>query len=101
MPNPKAGTVTPDVAKAVEEIKGGKVEYRSDKFGNVHTILGKASFEEEKLRRNFAAVVDEIIRAKPSSAKGRYIKGITVSSTMGPGVHVDPNATSRDIAQSS
>jgi large subunit ribosomal protein L1 len=102
MPNPKAGTVTPDVAKAVEEIKGGKVEYRSDKFGNVHTILGKASFDDEKLRRNFAAVLDEIIRAKPSSAKGRYIKGITVSSTMGPGVHVDPNTTSRDLtAQSS
>jgi len=98
MPNPKAGTVTPDVAKAVEEIKGGKVEYRSDKFGNVHTVLGKASFDEDKLRRNFAAVLDEIIRAKPSSAKGRYIKGITVSSTMGPGVHVDPNATSHDLA---
>jgi large subunit ribosomal protein L1 len=89
MPNPKAGTVTPDVAKAVEEIKGGKVEYRSDKFGNVHLILGKASFDEEKLRKNFSAVLDEIIRAKPSSAKGRYIKGITVSSTMGPGVKID------------
>jgi large subunit ribosomal protein L1 len=102
MPNPKAGTVTPDVAKAVEEIKGGKVEYRSDKFGNVHTILGKASFDEDKLRTNFAAVLEEIIRAKPSSAKGRYIKGITVSSTMGPGVHVDPNTTARDLtAQSS
>jgi large subunit ribosomal protein L1 len=101
MPNPKAGTVTPDVAKAVEEIKGGKVEYRSDKFGNVHTILGKASFDEDKLRRNFAAVLDEIIRAKPSSAKGRYIKGITVSSTMGPGVHVDPNTTSRDLTAQS
>jgi large subunit ribosomal protein L1 len=96
MPNPKAGTVTPDVAKAVEEIKGGKVEYRSDKFGNVHLILGKASFDEDKLKRNFAAVLDEIHRAKPSSAKGRYIKGITLSSTMGPGVHVDPNASSRD-----
>jgi large subunit ribosomal protein L1 len=101
MPNPKAGTVTPDVAKAVEEIKGGKVEYRSDKFGNVHTILGKASFEQDKLQKNFAAVLDEIIRAKPSSAKGRYIKGITVSSTMGPGVHVDPNATSRDLTDHS
>jgi large subunit ribosomal protein L1 len=97
MPNPKAGTVTPDVAKAVQEIKGGKVEYRSDKFGNVHTVLGKASFDEDKLRRNFAAVLDEIIRAKPASAKGRYIKGITVSSTMGRGVHVDPNATTRDV----
>jgi large subunit ribosomal protein L1 len=97
MPNPKAGTVTPDVAKAVEEIKGGKVEYRSDKFGNVHLILGKASFDEDALRRNFAAVLDEVIRAKPSSAKGRYIKSITLSSTMGPGVRVDPNASSRDL----
>jgi len=97
MPNPKAGTVTPEVAKAVEEIKGGKVEYRSDKFGNVHLILGKASFDEDKLRRNFAAVLDEVIRAKPSSAKGRYIQSITLASTMGPGVHVDPNATSRDV----
>ena len=101
MPNPKAGTVTPEVAKAVQEIKGGKVEYRSDKFGNVHTVLGKASFEEDKLRQNFAAVLDEIVRAKPSSAKGRYIKAITVSSTMGPGVHVDPNTTSRDLTSQS
>jgi large subunit ribosomal protein L1 len=101
MPNPKAGTVTPEVAKAVSDIKGGKVEYRSDKFGNVHLILGKASFDDDALKRNFAAVLDEIVRAKPSSAKGRYIKGITVSSTMGPGVRVDPNATSRDLAPQS
>jgi len=97
MPNPKAGTVTPDVAKAVDEIKGGKVEYRSDKFGNVHLILGKSSFDEDALKKNFAAVLDEVIRAKPSSAKGRYIKSITLSSTMGPGVRVDPNASSRDL----
>jgi len=99
MPNPKAGTVTPDVAKAVEEIKGGKVEYRSDKFGNVHLILGKASFDQDALKKNFAAVLDEVNRAKPSSAKGRYIKSITLSSTMGPGVRVDPNASSRDFTQ--
>jgi large subunit ribosomal protein L1 len=101
MPNPKAGTVTPEVAKAVEEIKGGKVEYRSDKFGNVHLILGKASFDLEALKKNFAAVLDEIIRAKPSSAKGRYIKSITLSSTMGLGVRVDPNAISRDLVMQS
>ncbi len=98
MPNPKAGTVTPDVGKAVQEIKGGKVEYRSDKFGNVHLVLGKASFAPEALRQNFAAVLDEIVRAKPAAAKGRYIRSITISSTMGPGVRVDPNATSRDLA---
>jgi large subunit ribosomal protein L1 len=101
MPNPKAGTVTPEVAKAVEEIKGGKVEYRSDKFGNVHLILGKASFDLEALKKNFGAVLDEIIRAKPSSAKGRYIKSITLSSTMGLGVRVDPNAISRDLVMQS
>jgi large subunit ribosomal protein L1 len=99
MPNPKAGTVTPDVAKAVGEIKGGKVEYRSDKFGNVHLILGKASFEPTALKANLAAALDELIKAKPSAAKGRYIKGITLSSTMGPGVKVDPNVTPREIAE--
>jgi large subunit ribosomal protein L1 len=97
MPNPKAGTVTPDVGKAVREIKGGKVEYRSDKFGNVHLILGKASFEPTALQQNLAAVLDELIKAKPSAAKGRYIKSITLSSTMGPGVRVDPNVTPRDV----
>jgi large subunit ribosomal protein L1 len=97
MPNPKAGTVTADVGKAVQEIKGGKIEYRSDKFGNVHLVLGKASFDPDALHRNFAAVLDEIYKAKPSSAKGRYIKSITVSSTMGPGVRVDPNATGHDL----
>ena len=99
MPNPKAGTVTPDVAKAVGEIKGGKVEYRSDKFGNVHMILGKASFEPDALRRNLAAALDELIKAKPSTAKGRYIKSITLSSTMGPGVRVDPNVLPRDVSE--
>ena len=100
MPNPKAGTVTPDVGKAVGEIKGGKVEYRSDKFGNVHMILGKASFEPQALQKNFAAALDELIKAKPATAKGRYIKSITLSSTMGPGVRVDPNVTPRDLAES-
>ncbi len=89
MPNPKTGTVTPDVGKAVEEFKGGKVEYRTDRYGNVHVPLGKASFEPAALEQNFFAVLDEINRAKPASAKGRYVKKVTVSSTMGPGVRVD------------
>ena len=89
MPNPKTGTVTPDVAKAVEEFKGGKVEYRTDRYGNVAVGIGKASFDEDKLVDNFRAVLDEIQRAKPASAKGRYIKKITMSTTMGPGVRVD------------
>lgn len=89
MPNPKTGTVTPDVGRAVEEFKGGKVEYRTDRYGNVHVPLGKASFEPDSLARNFFAVIDEIQRAKPASAKGRYIKKVTVSTTMGPGVRVD------------
>ena len=89
MPNPKTGTVTPDVGKAVEDFKGGKVEYRTDRYGNVHVPLGKASFEPAALEQNFRAVIDEIQRAKPASAKGRYLKKITVSSTMGPGIHVD------------
>jgi large subunit ribosomal protein L1 len=91
MPNPKTGTVTPDVGKAVAEFKGGKVEYRTDRYGNVHVQVGSASFEPTALEENFRAVIDEIQRAKPASAKGRYIKKITVSSTMGPGVHVDTN----------
>jgi large subunit ribosomal protein L1 len=98
MPNPKAGTVTTEVGKAVTDIKGGKVEYRTDKFGNVHLVLGKASFDKAALMRNFAAVLDEIIRAKPSAAKGKYVQGITVASTMGPGVKIDPNVTARDLA---
>ncbi|WP_395153955.1 50S ribosomal protein L1 [Ilumatobacter sp.] len=89
MPNPKTGTVTPDVAKAVTEFKGGKVEYRTDRYGNVQLTVGKASFTPEALAENLFAVIDEIQRAKPASAKGRYIQKITVSSTMGPGVKID------------
>ena len=89
MPNPKTGTVTTDVAKAVAEFKGGKVEYRTDRYGNVHVPLGKVSFDPAALEENFRAVLDEIQRVKPASAKGRYIKKISLSSTMGPGVKVD------------
>jgi len=89
MPNPKTGTVTPDVAKAVEEFKGGKVEYRTDRYGNVQVPVGKASFEPDALAKNFFAIIDELNRAKPASAKGRYIKKVTVSATMGPGVRID------------
>ena len=89
MPNPKTGTVTPDVAKAVTEFKGGKVEYRTDRYGNVQLTVGKASFTPEALAENIFAVIDEIQRAKPASAKGRYIQKVTVSSTMGPGVKID------------
>ena len=91
MPNPKTGTVTPDPAKAVEEFKGGTVEYRTDRNGNVHVSIGKASFEVDGLGANFATLMDEINRAKPASAKGRYVKKVTLSSTMGPGVKVDPS----------
>jgi large subunit ribosomal protein L1 len=91
MPNPKTGTVTTDVGRAVEEFKGGKVEYRTDRYGNVHVRLGKASFEQDKLEENFRAVLDELQRAKPASAKGRYIKKIALSTTMGPGIRVDTN----------
>ena len=93
MPNPKTGTVTMDVAKAVTEFKGGRVEYRSDKIGNVQLRVGKVSFALEDLTRNVQAVVDEIVRVKPASAKGRYMMSITVSSTMGPGVKIDPART--------
>ncbi len=89
MPNPKTGTVTADVGRAVEEFKGGKVEYRTDRYGNVAVGIGKDSFDEDKLVTNFRAVLDEIQRAKPASAKGRYIKKITMSTTMGPGVRID------------
>jgi len=91
MPNPKTGTVTVEVGKAVGEFKGGKVEYRTDRYGNIHVPIGKASFAPDALSANFHAVVDELQRAKPASAKGRYIKSITVAPTMGPGVNVDPN----------
>jgi len=93
MPNPKTGTVTTDVAKAVTEFKGGRVEYRSDKIGNVQLRVGKVSFSRDDLARNVQAVVDEIVRVKPASAKGRYMMNITVSSTMGPGVKIDPTRT--------
>jgi large subunit ribosomal protein L1 len=93
MPNPKTGTVTMDVAKAVTEFKGGRVEYRTDKIGNVQLRVGKVSFSREDLMRNVQAVIDEIVRVKPSSAKGRYLLSVTVSSTMGPGVKIDPART--------
>jgi large subunit ribosomal protein L1 len=98
MPNPKVGTVTMDVAKAVEESKSGKVEYRTDRTAIVHMVIGKASFPERQLLENYAAVVEELIRAKPSVAKGRYLHSITMASTMGPGVKVDPSRT-RDILE--
>ncbi|WP_078314469.1 50S ribosomal protein L1 [Mycobacterium sp. D16Q16] len=93
MPNPKTGTVTPDVAKAVTDIKGGKINFRVDKHSNLHLIIGKASFDAEKLAENYGAVLDEILRAKPSSAKGRYLKKVVVTTTTGPGIQVDPSVT--------
>jgi large subunit ribosomal protein L1 len=98
MPNPKTGTVTQDVGRAVSEFKGGKVEYRTDRYGNIHVPIGKVSFEPAALETNFRALLDELNRAKPSSAKGRYIRKITVSSTMGPGVRVDTNRLRPDLA---
>ncbi len=98
MPNPKVGTVTMDVAKAVEESKSGKVEYRTDRSAIVHLVIGKASFDNRLLLENYAAVIEEIIRAKPSVAKGRYLRSITITSTMGPGIKVDPSRT-RDIVE--
>src|SRR4051794_3190281 len=93
MPNPKTGTVTPDVAKAVSDIKGGKIEFRVDRHANLHFIIGKASFSEAQLAENYAAALEEVLRLKPASSKGRYIKKVTVSTTMGPGIQVDPNRT--------
>ena len=93
MPNPKTGTVTMDVGKAVREAKAGKLEYRTDRGANVHVSIGKKSFAERQLVENYAALVDEIMRAKPSAAKGRYIRQITLTSTMGPGIHVDTQRT--------
>src|SRR5579884_1884163 len=101
MPNPKTGTVTTDVGRAVTEFKGGRVEYRTDRVGNVHVPVGKVSFDRARLLENFRAVMDELIRAKPAAAKGRYVKSVTLSSTMGPGVRVDPNRirlTDEDLA---
>ena len=93
MPNPKLGTVTNDVAKAITELKGGRVEYRADRYGIAHVILGKVSFTAEQLAENYGAVYDEILRMKPAAAKGKYVKSVTVSSTMGPGVKVDSSVT--------
>src|SRR5205807_1502971 len=98
MPNPKTGTVTPDVAKAVTDIKGGKIEFRVDKHSNLHFIIGKVSFDETKLVENYAAALDEITRLKPSAAKGRYIKKATLTTTMGPGIALDPNRTRNLLA---
>jgi large subunit ribosomal protein L1 len=98
MPNPKVGTVTMDVKRAVEESKAGKVEYRTDRTAIVHLVIGKASFDEQRLLENYAAVVEELVRAKPAAAKGKYIHSITLASTMGPGVKVDPTRT-RDIVE--
>ena len=100
MPNPKVGTVTMDIGRAVEEAKAGKVEYRTDRNAIVHLVIGKRDFEGRRLLENYAAVIDELIRAKPSAAKGRYIKSVTFATTMGPGVKVDPTRT-RDIVEES
>src|SRR3990170_637407 len=96
MPNPKTGTVTPDVGKAVSDFKAGRIEYRTDRYGNVHMPIGKLSFSREALIENYQAGVDELVRVKPAAAKGRYIKAVTLASTMGPGVRVDP-AKIRDL----
>jgi large subunit ribosomal protein L1 len=98
MPNPKVGTVTMDVVKAIEESKAGKIEYRTDRNAIVHLVIGKRDFEELALLENYAAVIEELIRAKPSAAKGRYIRSVTFASTMGPGVRVDPSRT-RDLIE--
>lgn len=97
MPNPKSGTVTDDVGKVVRDIKGGMIEYRTDKHGNLHLIIGKRSFSAEDLTENYAAVIDEVSRAKPAAAKGRYLKAIAMATTMGPGVRIDPSK-SKDLA---
>ena len=99
MPNPKAGTVTFDVGKAVRESKAGKLEYRTDRGANVHVAIGKKSFDERQLLENYAAVVDELIRAKPASAKGRYLRSVTLTSSMGPGIKIDPTRTKGVVAE--
>jgi large subunit ribosomal protein L1 len=98
MPNPKTGTVTQDVGKTVSDFKGGRIEYRTDRYGNVHMPIGKASFTQQALVENYQAGLDELLRVKPAAAKGRYIKGVTIASTMGPGVRVDPTKT-RDLLE--
>jgi large subunit ribosomal protein L1 len=100
MPNPKVGTVTMDVAKAVQESKAGKIEYRTDRTAIVHLVIGKSDFDDTKLLENYAAVIDELIRAKPSAAKGRYIRTVTLATTMGPGVKVDPTMTRNLVEES-
>jgi large subunit ribosomal protein L1 len=99
MPNPKLGTVTMDIGRVVSELKGGKVEYRNDRYGIVHVAIGKASFEEQGILDNYSTLVGEIVRVKPAGSKGRYIKSITLTSTMGPGVRVDPGAVREPAAQ--
>ena len=96
MPNPKTGTVTNDIGKAVADIKGGKVEYKTDRTANVHVVIGKRSFEERALLENYLTVIDEVLRAKPSAAKGKYVKSLTIATTMGPGIRIDTNRL-RDI----
>jgi large subunit ribosomal protein L1 len=93
MPNPKTGTVTPNVGRAVSDIKGGKIEFRVDRHGNLHFIIGKASFSDAALVQNYAAAIDEILRLKPSAAKGRYLKKAAITTTMGPSIPVDPGKT--------
>jgi large subunit ribosomal protein L1 len=95
MPNPKSGTVTFDIGKAVRDVQGGRVEFRVDRSGIVHVPVGKVSFDDDKLRDNFAALMEAIVRAKPSAAKGTYVKTVTLAATMGPGVHVDPAQAAR------
>jgi len=98
MPNPKVGTVTDDVGKAVEQSKAGRVEYRTDRAGIVHMVIGRANFEASALLENYSALMDEIVRAKPSAAKGKYVESVTLATTMGPGIHVDPSKT-KDLAE--
>src|SRR6202034_383797 len=99
MPNPKVGTVTMDVVKAVEDSKSGKIEYRTDRTAIVHLVIGKASFDEQSLLENYAGVIEELVRAKPSAAKGRYLRTVTMTSTMGPGVKIVPKRTPHRIGE--
>jgi large subunit ribosomal protein L1 len=98
MPNPKVGTVTEDVGRAVEQAKAGRVEYRTDRTGIIHLVIGRSDFDERRLLENYAALIDEVVRAKPAAAKGRYVRSVTLATTMGPGVHVDPTRT-RDLLE--
>ena len=100
MPNPKTGTVTMDVTKAVSDIKGGKIEFRVDRHANLHFIIGKASFSEQQLAENYAAALDEVLRLKPAAAKGRYVKKATLATTMGPGIPLDPTVTKVSVSES-